>query len=359
MDVQRRKQLKSIGDYTDAEGRLLAERGASDISGWTFDMRACPYRDGRHGQAMNADGLRQIRAHWAAVLPAIRVLERDNRELFGDTVDPLTRVRRLTRVLGSLPEFLVLFHGTRSGDIPVLAAVLYKIARGMNSVINRLTFDETRAARDAVTIGAETLYAYIERHDLLVGRDEVCAGPKNQIVDVLAALCGPDTPTGEAAAPRACPLGGFLSEAHRRLSVRYGVGLSDHLLIRRSFADTFAVLATARTAVEPDPRRTRMQLAGILARPCVVTPDLEPPMLDSVMAEFRRVLSAFVTAAAAPVPDDLIRRIDALWLRVMAGRQGAIADMAAALGVQPSAAIQISDIPERADLASVLTAPVE
>lgn len=356
--MERREQLESIGDYADAEGRLLAERGASKTDGRTFDMRACPYRDGRYGQAMNTDALRQIRAHWDDVLPAIRTLESDNRMLFGAEADPLTRLRRVTRVLGSLPEFLVLFQGTASGDIPVLAAVLYKIARGLNTITTRLTFDDPGAA---VAIEGPQLYDYIERHNLLIGRDEVCAGPKSQIVDVLSALTasksGHAPPSPPAHTPHGPgPLDAFLGEAERRVAVRYGVGLSDHLLVRTIFSRVFALFAAARSTPPPDPRRIRAQIAGVLALPCVAALGLQPPVLDQVMGDLRRLLSAYVTAGPAPITDALIRRVDALWTRTMDERRREVAGLAATLGVRLTAEIRITDIPERSDALPVPSA---
>jgi|GEM_PF-4430035 len=357
MDVTDQQTLRSIGDYRDAEGRLLAERGASDLGGASFDMRRCPYRDARFGGEMNVDALRQMRTHWHESLAAIRVLERDNRCLYGDATAPLTRLRRLTRVLGSLPEFLVLFHGTATGAVPPLAAVLYKLARGLNTVTDHLTYH----ARDLPEIAPEPLWEYLERHRLLIGRDEVCAGPKALIVDALAALTG--QPGGDAGTENSvtsrptCPLEPFLTPAHRRMAVRYGVGLSDHLLIRRILAEAFAAFAEARSAEAPDPRSTRHRIATLLAKPCVRASGLRPPVLDGVLAETRRALSTFVVDGPGPVGSALPKRIDDLWARAMAERSREVATIAGDLGVRLRADIQISDIPERLEMLATVGGP--
>lgn len=337
---------KSIGDFEDDEGRLLAERGSEHAVYRQFDVQPCPYRDARFQKDMNVDALAQIRSHWSEIAPAIRQLVADAQRLSPAGDDTLSRLRRVTRTMGSLPEFMVVFLDAGNGDIPALVAILYKLSRGLNTLTGRLTFEPRRGPKAATPTTPDALYDYIDRHGLLVGSMEVCAGPRAMILRVLEALL--DTPSDALRRPGdQGPLDRFFTEVQRSAAVRYGAGLSDHLVLKELFGRVFTILDQSRGTPPTAPRVTRGRLASLLTCPFISGPDLAPPGVDALLKAARREIGDLVTSGAADISDETVRRIDALWERTIETRRREIDEIARTLGGETRVTLDISDLPNR------------
>ncbi|TKC98590.1 hypothetical protein [Polyangium fumosum] len=180
--------LGTLVRYRDDEARPLGEGTAPRryLEGVPMEMRTCPYAGSRnrHPLPMNVSALRQVTQHWSEVAGGMALL----RELYvkhrerGRAEAPLslTDVWKVSRLGLMLPAYLLrrAHHPLADGEIPAMAAVIYKIMLGLNRVAdNQALMAFAAGVYDSVSpLDPATLFAFSEGNDLFIGRHSVCAG---------------------------------------------------------------------------------------------------------------------------------------------------------------------------------------
>ncbi len=199
-----REWTRLTRDVRDDEGRPLGEGKASpeqrrDVP---MDLRPCPYADSRqhHGKPMNVSALKQMLAHWPALLGGIAFLRALYRETARQERLRLIDVWRLGRLTTSLAEFACLRAWMPCGDgkLPAAVAVLYKAPLGVSLTAGAMWSDG--AARFDALVSGDELYEYADRFGHFIGADQVCAGPVALVKEVLGLLVDGNGPAGDPSA---------------------------------------------------------------------------------------------------------------------------------------------------------------
>lgn len=169
--------LFGVDGLFDEDGRPLGERRAPSAAKAQVAMtlEPAPYDDARKGGPMNVSALEQVQRHLKAVqhdVAAFYALEPGR---------PRSWERMLRAVLDQLSAPLV--HVVRSGQpttrVPAAKAVGYKLAAGYFGALRRLL--TAQAHGDARPVTPEAFVDFIHQTRLLVGGNEVCAGPPKLI----------------------------------------------------------------------------------------------------------------------------------------------------------------------------------
>ncbi|MDP1829339.1 MAG: hypothetical protein Q8L48_39100 [Archangium sp.] len=169
--------LFGVDGLFDLDGRPLGERRAPSAAKARSAMvlEPAPYDDERKGLAMNVSALEQVQRHLKAVLediggfhalcpPAARSWE----AMFLAVIDQL-----------SAPIVHVIREGTADARVPPAKAVGYKLAAGYFGALRRLLVEEAQGQGREVS--PEAFLSFVHERGLLVGGNEVCAGPPRLI----------------------------------------------------------------------------------------------------------------------------------------------------------------------------------
>lgn len=180
----------------DDEGRPVGERRETSAvkDGVEIELRACPYRDARHGLQMNVSALRQITRHLDDTLASIDAFHGARgrppeswRDVLSAVIDQLGRPGRAVLAAGAAHR------------VPAQDAVGHKLAAGFFGVIHQIVRDEALGHHRPLT--ADALVEAAVTQGALIGASEVCAGPMHLIKKASEALVsGAQTP-GVAADP--------------------------------------------------------------------------------------------------------------------------------------------------------------
>ena len=169
--------LFGVDGLFDSDGRPLGERRAPSAAKARSLMvlEPAPYEDERKGLAMNVSALEQVQRHLKAVLEDIGAFHA------GRPRGPPSWETMFLAVIDQLaaPIVHVLREGHAAVRVPAARAVGYKLAAGYFGALRRLFTEQARGEAREVT--AEAFLHFIHERRLLVGGNEVCAGPPRLI----------------------------------------------------------------------------------------------------------------------------------------------------------------------------------
>lgn len=169
--------LFGVDGLFDLDGRPLGERRAPSAAKAQSPMvlEPAPYEDARKGLMMNVSALEQVQRHLKAVLEdiggfhALRpAAPRSWESMFLAVIDQL-----------SAPIVHVIRAGNAEARVPAAKAVGYKLAAGYFGALRRLLAAAAQGEPREAT--PEAFLEFIHGHRLLVGGNEVCAGPPRLI----------------------------------------------------------------------------------------------------------------------------------------------------------------------------------
>jgi hypothetical protein len=170
----------------DESGRPLGEHRAPESLGSVpMDLVPSPYTDSRAGagKPMNVSALREMLRHWRV---AASLLARIRREV---PVVTATDVWRVGQIAESLPYLTLLRSGGETAGvvIPGAVAALYKAMLGTNAGVLGYMLDAAPSQGGALP-SVDDILEHVHTHGLLIGPQQVCAGPEALIRETLATL---------------------------------------------------------------------------------------------------------------------------------------------------------------------------
>ncbi|MBI3516703.1 MAG: hypothetical protein HY060_21950 [Proteobacteria bacterium] len=330
-----RSSFQNIIRVCDQAGRPLGEGKlpAEALGDVPMTLRACRYPGSRfrHAHPMNLSALQQIKDCWDDCREMLVWLRAHHLESVGSDRVTLSDLWRIARLGQSLPGWMLLrrVDPIADGGLPTAVAAVFKVVIGINLATQSLhltsmlngTYDDDDAA------DAQHLLDHIEAHGLLIGPNQVCAGPRRMIAEVLELLIaggrrpasGDDalaTLIGDPAA-----FSRYAAQAMRFQAAGYVADVFGHALVHAVAATLDAHPATepptARPAVEV--LRASLSTHGLLA-PAL---NLTPPQLAGLARSIHRFmagpqLDGSVTSAL------IVCLIDA-WLQPRAAAQAELA----------------------------------
>lgn len=169
--------LFGVDGLFDSDGRPLGERRAPSAAKAHSAMllEPAPYEDERKGLAMNVSALEQVQRHLKAVLEDIGAFHGlcprgppSWETMFLAVIDQL-----------AAPIAHVLREGSAAVRVPAARAVGYKLAAGYFGALRRIFAAQAEA--EAPDVSVESFLHFIHQRRLLVGGNEVCAGPPRLI----------------------------------------------------------------------------------------------------------------------------------------------------------------------------------
>jgi hypothetical protein len=181
------------------------------LVGVPMKMSECPYPGlrFRHANKMNASALKQIVTHWSDSMDALASI----RSLYlGYCASPkfdYWDVWRVATLALAWPGYLI--HRSRdpisSNSLPVVAATVFKIAKGIAPVAQRLAFSETLNDGTPRPVSGEELFTFADKHGELLGSNEVCAGPDDLIQEAVSLIVDGKLGTHRPQLPTALQMG--------------------------------------------------------------------------------------------------------------------------------------------------------
>jgi hypothetical protein len=239
-------------DQCDTEGRPLGEVKASAAARARAPLEEgrCPYRDSRlhHERPMNVSALQQLGRHGREVLTALARL----RGLAGVSGAAKTSVELWRAAFAGelLPRFVAQTRGggaplrtfvaparDSGAPLPAEVAVLYKVCAGLRYALEECALEQVLLGTGLNPLQADEVLAYADRHGMLVGASQVCAGSPRQIVEAVNAL-------SQGHAAETTFLDRFLGADAPRF-VRYVEVLADFAAWKRTFALTRRAIVDA------------------------------------------------------------------------------------------------------------------
>jgi hypothetical protein len=169
--------LFGVDGLFDLDGRPLGERRAPSAAKAQSPMvlEPAPYDDERKGLAMNVSALEQVQRHLKTVLEDIGGFHalspsapRCWESMFLAVIDQLCA-----------PIVHVIREGNPEARVPAAKAVGYKLAAGYFGALRRLL--AAAAQGEVREVNPEAFLEFIHHRRLLVGGNEVCAGPPRLI----------------------------------------------------------------------------------------------------------------------------------------------------------------------------------
>lgn len=169
-------------------GRPLAELTAAPRvqQGVEFEMRLCPYEGSRKGKEMNISALPELSQGFQECVNdttylRLQYFEKNNIQEFN-----LYHFWRFTRAMSSMPAYMVRRANNALTDdsFPTRIGVLFKASQGLHlaaevMILNGIDLNSQ--------LSAQSIYEYIEEHNLFMDGERACAGPKNKVVEFIAA----------------------------------------------------------------------------------------------------------------------------------------------------------------------------
>ncbi len=182
----------------DGEGRHLGEWRVppeSRAPGFEMELRRCPYEDSRQGHEnpMNVSALRQMTKHWKELLSYVRYFRTLYLEDTGVSELRYRDAQCVGQLITMVPWFLWRRREPALGDHPVPPVVgsAFKLVLGFNPVTSMLNVDALLAEMggdEGPPVTPERVWEEADGSGLLIGPEQVCAGPRHMFSEALAAF---------------------------------------------------------------------------------------------------------------------------------------------------------------------------
>jgi hypothetical protein len=189
----------SIIHFRDVEGRPLGEgKHANLVAGAPMILATCRYPGSRfeHPQPMNLSALQQVRRHWRGCRGLLDWARAKHGRPAGAGRATLSDLWRSARVAQTLPGWLLLRHQdpVADGALPASISATFKIVIGITYAVQDLQLRAVLEGRydEQAPADPAALLDHVERHALLIGPAQVCAGPAAMIREVVALLAEGD-----------------------------------------------------------------------------------------------------------------------------------------------------------------------
>jgi hypothetical protein len=191
-----RSSFNQIINFKDNEGRPLGEYKARPqcLTGVPMELRECKYLGSRyqHSYPMNISALKQMLNCWPEVIGGLDFLRKLYLEYESRQEISLFDLWRLSRLGGDLPGYLLLREHNPLGDneLPAFVAALFKVVIGITTTIRSQFIENIPDEGYSIHAPAQPtlLFEYAESRDLLIGKEQVCAGPQRLIMETLQFL---------------------------------------------------------------------------------------------------------------------------------------------------------------------------
>jgi hypothetical protein len=177
--------------HRDTEGRPLREgrTPAEHLREGDIEYRACPYAGSRHQHAhpMNVSALRQVGAHWDAIVGALGHLRGLHDRALGVGEPGIMDIWRTSQLGGALP-WLYVFKGQ---EVPAWAAALAKVSLGVGIWAQRMLVRTIAEGWTPGPLTAARILELAEESGTLIGDTEVCAGGDKMMLAYFEVHVGP------------------------------------------------------------------------------------------------------------------------------------------------------------------------
>ncbi|MEZ4402515.1 MAG: hypothetical protein R3B06_21000 [Kofleriaceae bacterium] len=198
---------RMIGEpfHRDDEGRLLREcrTPAPYLRPDDLEHKVCPYAGSRRGHPlpMNVAALRQVGAHWDALVDTLALVRQGYVAVRGPGPLDVMDLWRVSQLGSALPWFFIL-RPSGGGVAPAFAAALAKATQGVGVWAQRVLVERVAGGGAVPVLTAADIVASSEATGTLVGETEVCAGSEAMLARFFEALVA-GAPTLTAAPVRA------------------------------------------------------------------------------------------------------------------------------------------------------------
>ncbi len=295
----------------DREGRALGERAVLDepAGGAEMVLKRCPYTGSRHHHEhpMNASALTQMTQRWSDVLGLVGYFHSLHSAALGHAPARFFEVWHVIQHMKLLPWFLTrrAQAPVESGALDPLAAVTFKLMRGIDDVVQRMSLNEllyemAGELESAPPLTGASIHDEAEQSGALIGPNEVCAGPPKLIEDFAGALIvGPAVPADVVSRVR-----GWLPDS--QVFARYVHASIDFTVLRFCFVVVRRLLVEDLLAAGPDAPETKRALEE--AAPASDWTEPFSALDDDERADMLQALSAMLSpsgAAARRTLDDM------------------------------------------------------
>jgi hypothetical protein len=199
--------------WRDVEGRPLGERAClpGQLVGVPMQMSECPYPGlrFRHANKMNASALKQVVAHWSDSMDALVSIRSLYQGYCAAQKFDYWDVWRVATMALAWPGYLVQRSQApiSSNALPVVSATLFKIAKGIAPVAQRLAFSEMLNDGTPRPVSGEELHTFADKHGEFLGSNEVCAGPDDLVREAVSLLVDGRGGTHRPQVPTASQMG--------------------------------------------------------------------------------------------------------------------------------------------------------
>lgn len=191
-----RCSFSQIIHFKDDEGRPIGEYKAPPrrLKGVPMELAQCRYQGSRylHSFPMNISALKQMRGCWPEVIGSLDFLRKLYLKHHPCKEISLFDLWRISRLGGDLPGYLLLRErdALRDKELPAFVAALFKVVIGITSTIRSQFLESTTGESDSIYSPGDPalVYEYAERRELLIGKEQVCAGPQIMIMETLQLL---------------------------------------------------------------------------------------------------------------------------------------------------------------------------
>jgi hypothetical protein len=192
---------RHVHEYIDIDGRPVGEGRSETYQQVETQFKVCPYSGTRyqHQYPMNVSALHSILPEWQHILLLLSWLGQRYRA-FNQT--DISTHYDLARVSGTgvfLADYLSLrrVHPLSSKQVPILISGLYKVCLGFqHATFLSMMNEQFMTEKETSLPDAKGFYEWLERHQLLIGEDEVCGGSEVMISRAYEAMRGDiDTPS--------------------------------------------------------------------------------------------------------------------------------------------------------------------
>ncbi|MDQ6616883.1 MAG: hypothetical protein M3083_19580 [Actinomycetota bacterium] len=209
-------QLLTVGDQTDANGRLLLEDSATKRARQRVESRGvlmrsstCPYQDtpSRLGGRMNVSAYEALRADTTGILDGFAWLTGQYRGLHPSGAGTVRLLYDASYLGLTVP--LILFHRAADpvaphGSLSTVVASIFKASRGLFSVAVAL-LNQNRPRAQSISAADVVRFAEDNGHFVRPDPARVCAAPTRLIERTISVIL-----TGEGAAASASELAGMV-----------------------------------------------------------------------------------------------------------------------------------------------------
>lgn len=187
--------------HRDVEGRPIREGRTppEHLREGDIEYRTCPYAGSRfmHANPMNMSALRQMGAHWDALVDALAALRAMHDAELGVTQPSAMDIWRVSQLGSSLPWWYLF----REAAIPAYAAALAKATLGMGIWAQRVFVKMLVERWTPPAFTAENVLALAEENGTLIGDTEVCSGGDKMLLKFFDVLVTPTPSPGRLDAP--------------------------------------------------------------------------------------------------------------------------------------------------------------